>query len=516
MGKTITELTSGKQEQRILRLAPYTRVSSNSEDQLHSFAAQVKYYTEYAAQHPEYELVDIYADEGVTGTRMDKRDDFNRLIRDCKKGKIDRIITKTVSRFARNTAELLTVTRALKEMGVSIYFEEQGIDTATLDLELVMTFPGIAAQRESETISENMRWSYQKRMESGEFNCCRAAYGYDLIDGALRINEAEAEVIRRIFHLYLQGCGKQAIANQLNTDGVPKRYGQKTWHLFTIDYILNNERYMGDCLLQKSYTTECLPFTKKRNRGEKTQYYVENSNPAIVSRETYQAVQELQKSKSKGVHVPKSRYPFSGVLKCPVCGHNYRRQIVNGTAYWLCSYKAAGRTECVCERIPEKAVMEAFARMSDKLTQNREELIGELIHQLEKLQSRTSGSGEQVYQLNRQIADVNAQSRVLAQLYKNGVLNHAEYASRSGELARKVSELRSERRRILTEDEDDEIIESLKELNETIAEYIPADSFDEELFGQIVESITVISQNSLRFRLAGGLTLTEKFEERSA
>lgn len=307
---------------------------------------------------------------------MDKRNDFKRLIRDCKKGKIDRIITKTVSRFARNTIELLTVTRALKEMGVSIYFEEQGVDTATLDLELVMTFPGIAAQRESETISENMRWSYQKRMESGEFNCCRAAYGYDLIDGELQINEAEAEVIRRIFHLYLQGCGKQAIANQLNADGVPKRYGQKTWHLFTIDYILNNERYMGDALLQKSYTTECLPFTKKRNRGEKTQSYVENSNPAIVSRETYQAAQELQKRKSNSNQcTPKNRYPFNGVLKCPVCGHNYRRQIVNGTAYWLCSYKAASRTECVCERIREDAVMSAFMRMSDKLTQNREELL---------------------------------------------------------------------------------------------------------------------------------------------
>ena len=153
MGKTITELTAEKQEQRILRLAPYTRVSSNSEDQLHSFAAQVKHYTEYAAQHPEYELVDIYADEGVTGTRMDKRDDFNRLIRDCKKGKIDRIITKSVSRFARNTAEFLAATRALKEMGVSIYFEEQGIDTETVDLELMMTFPGIAAQRESETLT---------------------------------------------------------------------------------------------------------------------------------------------------------------------------------------------------------------------------------------------------------------------------------------------------------------------------------------------------------------------------
>ena len=282
------------------------------------------------------------------------------------------------------------------------------------------------------------------------------------------------------------------------------------------NYILNNERYMGDCLLQKSYTTESLPFTKKRNRGEKAQYYVENSNLAIVSRETYQAVQELQKSKSKGNHVSKNRYPFSGMLKCPVCGHNYRRQVVNGTAYWLCSYKAAGRTECAGDRVREDAVMSAFIRMSDKLAQNREELLGDLIRQLEKLQSRTSTSGEQVYQLNRQIADVNAQSLVVAQLYKNGVLNHAEYASRSGELDRKVSELRSERRRILTEDEDDEIIESLKELNETIAEYVPTDSFDADLFGQIVESITVIGRNTLRFRLAGGLTLTEKFEERSA
>lgn len=190
MRKTVTELAMPEQSRRLIRLAPYTRVSSGSDDQLHSFAAQVKYYTEYAAAHPEYELVDIYADEAVTGTRMDKRDDLNRLLRDCRKGKIDRIITKSVSRFARNTTELLTMVRGLKELGVSIYFEEQGIDTAAIDLEMILTFPGMAAQKESETISENMRWSYQKRMESGDFNCCKAAYGYELIDGQLYINEA--------------------------------------------------------------------------------------------------------------------------------------------------------------------------------------------------------------------------------------------------------------------------------------------------------------------------------------
>lgn len=509
MRKTVTELAILEKPKQFIRLAAYARVSSDSEDQRHSFAVQVKYYTEYASAHPEYVLVDIYADEGVTGTRMDKRDDFNRLIRDCKRGKIDRVITKSISRFARNTTELLTVVRMLKEFGVSIYFEEQGIDTKTVDLEMIITFPGMAAQKESETISENMRWSYKKRMESGEFNCCRAAYGYDLIDGALQINETEAEVVRRIFHLYLQGYGKQAIANQLNEDGVPKRYGQKTWHLFTIDYILNNERYMGDALLQKSYTTETLPFRKKKNCGEMTQYYVENSNPAIVSRETYQAAQELQKSKTTN-HTQKNRYPFSGVLKCPVCGHNYRRQVVNSTAYWLCSYKAAGRTQCTCERIREETVKSAFTRMSGKLSDNREELLGELISQLEKLQSRTSGNGERVYQLNRQIADVNAQSLVVAQLHSNGILNHAEYAAESGELNRKVSELRSERRRILMEDEDNEVIESLKALNDTLADYVPTGTFDEDLFGQIMESITVVSGNALCFCLVGGLTLTEK------
>ena len=493
-----------------LRVAAYTRVSSDSDDQLNSFAAQNRYYAELISGKAEWRMVDIYADEGITGTSAAKREDFQRMMADCRRGLIDQILVKSISRFARNTTELLTMVRGLKELGVSIYFEEQGIDTAAIDLEMILTFPGMAAQKESETISENMRWSYQKRMESGDFNCCKAAYGYELIDGQLYINEAEAVVIRRIFDLYLQGCGKQAIANQLNTDGIPRRYGYKTWHLNAIHYILNNERYMGDALLQKNYTTETMPFRKRRNRGEKPQYYVENSNPAIVSREVFQAAQALQQRKTAGGSAPKNRYPFSGVLRCPVCGHAYRRQVTNGTAFWLCSYKASGRSECASDRVPENMVKEAFMRMSGKLADNREELLGDLIRQLEKLQNRTSGSGERIYQLNRQIADVNAQNLVIAQLHSSGILNNAEYAAQSGELNRKVSELRSERRRILMEDEDNEVIESLRALDEIMADYAPTEDFDEDLFGQIVESITVVSKNALRFCLAGGLALTER------
>ena len=218
----ITDITPTLQKKtEKIRLAPYCRVSSDSADQLHSFAAQIRYYSEYAKRHPECELVDIYADEGITGTDMSKRDDFLRLLRDCKKGLIDRIITKSVSRFARNTEELLETLRMLKSIGVSVYFEEQGIDTDKMNMEMIVTFPGMAAQQESETISGNLRWSIRKRMESGEYNCTYPAFGFNQKNGVMTINETEAIVVRRIFDLYLQGYGLQKIAAILNAEGIP-------------------------------------------------------------------------------------------------------------------------------------------------------------------------------------------------------------------------------------------------------------------------------------------------------
>ena len=172
-------------------------------------------------------------------------------------------------------------------------------------------------------------------MESGEFNCCAPAYGFDLINGKLVINETEAAVIRRIFDLYLQGIGMQTIANILNDEGVRRQYGREKWHHTTVNYVLNNERYKGDALLQKQITTQTLPFKKQRNHGEQPMYYVENSNPAIVSRETYEAVQALIKSRQPSCKRKAKTYPLTRMLLCPDCGHTFRRQVVNGTAYWL-------------------------------------------------------------------------------------------------------------------------------------------------------------------------------------
>ena len=294
----ITEIKAEKKETKVQRLAAYCRVSSNSEDQLHSFAAQLRYYTNYEKQHPDVKLVGIYADEGLSGTSMKKRAEMNRLIQDCEQGKIDRIIVKSISRFARNTQDLLQTLRLLKTNGVTVFFEEQGIDTAQLNSELFLTFPGMIAQQESESISGNMRWSYKKRMESGEFNTCSPAYGFDLVDGKLVVNQSEAAVIRRIFDMYLQGIGKERIADILNEEGVPKKRDTKRWNQRMISYILINERYMGDALLQKFYTTDTLPYKKRPNKGEKTKYYVEDAGPAIVSKEVFEAAKALSQKRA--------------------------------------------------------------------------------------------------------------------------------------------------------------------------------------------------------------------------
>ena len=506
---TVTDISREPQNPEIIRLAAYCRVSSKSSDQLHSFAAQIRYYKDYERMNPQYKLVDVYADEGLSGTDMKKRDEQNRLIRDCKLGKIDRIITKSVSRFARNTQELLVALRSLKEMGVSIYFEEQGIDSEKMNMEMLVTFPGMAAQQESVNISDHLRRSYQMRMESGEFNCNAPAYGFRMVDGQMVVKEDEAAVIRRIFDLYLQGIGKQNIANILNVEGVPRRYGQQKWHHTTIDYVIKNERYMGDALLQKEYTTDTLPFRKKRNHGEKEQYYVENSNPSIISREVFQAAQRLQESR---VTVMKREHnsPLSGILRCPDCGSTFRRQMLRGTVYWMCSDKVAGATNCQSRRVRENAVYDAFCLMADKLSANRQNLLGTLIHQLEVMQNRGGESQEKIRQIDKQIADLSAQNLVVARLHTNGVLNATDFAAQSSVISNKINTLRLDRKKALAEDEDDELIYTLKTLDDTLAGYAPGASFDQQLFEEIVQSITVIDNARLTFHLIGGLALTEQ------
>ena len=503
--------TLPKKEGKI-RLAPYCRVSRNTEDQLNSFAAQIRHYREYTQDNPEYEIVDIYADEGLTGMEMDKRDDFLRLIRDCKKGVVDRIIVKSVSRFARNTIEILETIRELKKCGVSVYFEEQGIDTEKLNMEMIITFPGMAAQQESEAISGNVRWSYQKRMQSGEFNCCTPAYGYRLIDGEMVINEEEAKVVRRIFELYLSGKGLQAIAGLFNEEHVPRRYGRTHWHHNTIRYILTNERYKGDALLQKKYTTDTLPYRLKLNKGEKTQYYVENSNVAIISREIFDRAQELLKLRKNEEHMRMANV-LSGMIRCPDCGGTFRRHEKDGKVYWFCMNTASSATRCKSRRVKEKMIQEAFINMIYKLKEYRRPILETLIVQMENLQLQIGQIQAKIQLAEKKLADLAAKSLILSKLHSSGVLSAVDYSVQTAEIDRQMAEMHNEKKRVLNE-EQDEKLEALRELNEVIESCAPAGQFDGALFEQIVEKIIVNDVSQITFRLIGGLELMEEIIEK--
>lgn len=511
----ITEITNRKEKvEELIRLAPYCRVSYDSEDQLHSFVAQIRHYKDYELNHPECKIVDIYADEGITGTSVDKRREMQRLIRDCKKGLIDRVITKSVSRFARNTGELLEIIRLFKELGVSVYFEKEGIDSDNLNSEMILTFPGMAAQQESISISENLRWSYKKRMEAGTFNCCTPPYGYDMKDKKLVINEAEAKVIRKIFEMYLNGLGIIAIANILNEEKIPRNYNYKKWNMSTVRYILKNEKYIGDALLQKTYMTNSLPYIKQRNKGEKPMYYVENSNPAIIDRETFEKVKRIMSERENSISANRGKHILNGLIICPDCGRGFRRECIREKYYWACSGKESGVYNCSNRRVREEEIFESFGIMLDKLKYNRQELIGTVMRQIEKIKDAINGNNDKISDIDKSIADLAAQNLIITKMHTSGVLSPADFSSQTSEINSKIVALRSERRKLLADDESDEILDNLKCLYDILEEYEPNPNENEDIFKEIVEKITVNSNEKITFRLIGELEFTEEISER--
>ena len=431
------------------------------------------------------------------------------MIKDCEKGKIDRIIVKSVSRFARNTEDLLKTLRTLKSFNVTVLFEEQGIDTAKLNSELFITFPGMIAQQESESISGNVRWSIKKRMESGEFNCNSPALGFDIVDGQMVINEKEAAVVRRIFMMYLNGTGKETIAATLNADGIPKKNDNGKWHHAAVSYILNNERYMGDAVLQKRYRTDTLPYKRVFNNGEKPKYYVENSNPAIISKETYEAAQRLQKERENH-HIHQNKcHVFTQMIFCPKCKRSYRKLVTRGISYWVSTAKACDPCECMKYRIREEIIYESFSLMTFKLKDNIECLLNSLVKQVVRLQEYGGDNQERIQELDKSIAQLSAQNHVIAKLYNSGVLNQVEYAEQSSEIETSLSELRAKKHSLLHMNNDDNTTEEVKEFHQLINDCNPTAAFDKELFDQIIKRIEVIDSTRICFITLGNIKLTE-------
>ena len=352
------------------RVAAYARVSSGKDAMLHSLAAQVSYYSELIQRNPQWEYAGVYADENLSGTK-EARPEFQRMLRDCREGKIDRILCKSTSRFARNTVTLLETARELKGLGISVSFEKENIDTMSGDGELMLTILASLAQEESRSVSENCKWRVRKKFEQGIPTGMRM-YGYDVRNGGFTIRSEEAAIIQRIFHMYLDGMGSERIMRVLNADGIPAPEGG-LWNAGTIMMMLRNEKYAGDLLLQKSYVNNHVEKKQLPNRGELPQYFVAEDHAPIIDRETFDAVQaeiagrrELHTAKAADA-VKRPDMPLGDRIICGICGKKYRRKITRqGTPYaapvWICAtFNYRGKAFCASKQIPEQTLMELIA-----------------------------------------------------------------------------------------------------------------------------------------------------------
>ena len=375
-------------------MAAYCRVSTDQLEQLSSYEAQVSYYTNFIENHPDYEMAGIYADEGISGTNTKKRDQFNKMIKDCKAKKIDMIITKSISRFARNTLDCLNYIRELKEYGVGVIFEKENINTLDSKGEVLITILASLAQDESRSISENSTWGIRRQFEQGKVRVNHKKFlGYDKDeDGELVINIDEAKIIKRIYKDYLDGKGANRIARELEEDGIPNWSGKPKWYESSIRKMLQNEKYKGDALLQKTYTVDFLTKERAVNNGEVPMYYVEKSHPAIIDKEIWEAVQlEMQRRKDymerHGVgqldFIKVHDNPFSGRIICGHCGSAYGRKTWNSTdenlkrRVWQCNkkYEKKGKVGCKNKHIDEEILFKAFVSSFNALVENKEHFI---------------------------------------------------------------------------------------------------------------------------------------------
>ena len=511
--KVITIPATEKTENVKLRVAAYARVSTASDDQMNSFAAQNSYYTNLITSNENWRMVDIYADAGISGVTAEKREDFQRLLADCRKGLVDRILVKSISRFARNTKDCLETVRELKTIGVSVFFEEQNIDTGKMTGELLTAVFAAIAQKESESISAHMRWSYQQRMQNGTFVPPYQPFGYRLTDKKITIVPSEAAIVQKIFSDYLSGKNIVEIAEALNRDKEPSPNGQ-TWSVKSVFAILRNEKYTGDSLWQKTYMTDTFPAVHKMNHGEKNQYQAEGTHPAIISKDSFESAHRLLETRKamKCQRLLPHENPFRDTILCGNCGNHMRRKNVRGIIYRCCKTHDSGKERCIQRQIPESEIEKAFLRLYYKLKHHADAILSPLLRSLLAVRERRMLWSTKVIELNKKISELSSQNQMLAELKKYGGVDPDLFIYKSNELAEQLRAAKLQKERILGAESDDAIphTRELMEILDTGPEFLT--SFDAELFGELVDKIIVESSERIRFRLKNGLELAEKIE----
>lgn len=490
------------------RVAAYARVSTEQEEQQSSYKAQMDYFTDLIMKNPDWEFAGMYADEGITGTSMKKRDGFNSMVEDALSGKIDCIITKSVSRFARNTVDSLTVIRQLKEKGIDVYFEKENIHTLDAKGELMLTIMSSLAQEESRSISENTTWGQRKRARDGKYQVAFSRFlGYDRgPNGEFVVNEEQAKIVRRIYTEYAQGKSSITIADELTAEGIQTPTGKGKWGPSTVLRILKNEKYKGDALIQKTFTTDFLSHSIKKNEGEVPSYYIEGGHEPIVSRELFDYVQTIHDSRKKDNNY--GRHIIAKKLVCAECGGFYMRYALKkkGKVSYYCREKYGPRhTMCSTSRLSEEEVSGAFVKALNTMLKNKTEAIESAETVLSNLNSE---------KMEQELAEIKAE---MSEIVKNvsektkATSLSPEYReqldtlySRHAELNKRFDELSIEIRQTkLEEAEISDFLQYLKEINGRIDKFAPL--YWEKLLDKMVvdegKKVLVIFRGGYRVKL---------------
>ena len=516
---------------RQLRVAAYCRVSTDDEEQLTSYEAQKNYYTDKIMTNKEWTMAGIFADEGITGTSARKRPEFLRMIRQCKQGKIDIVLTKSISRFARNTVDCLNYVRALKELGIAVIFEKENMNTLEIDSEILITMLGAFAQSESESISANVRWGIRQAMKEGKATIqYKYLYGYRKGDDSKpEIIPDQAEVVRKIYDLFLSGTPVRGIQEYLNANSVPNINGESKWARSAIDSILTNEKYCGDVLLQKTYIDDCINKKVKKNTGQLPMYLVQNHHEGIISHETFDAAQAEIARRSAGKSPSKknaptgrsrysSKYALSDRLYCGECGTRYQRctwrnRDGSKRIVWRCVSRVDyGNKYCHdSPTLDEEPLHRAILAAINSAVKDKDNIVCNLKAAMEKELAPIAGQQLSLSEIDNRLEQLNTEfSKVLAEASESG--NQAAYSDRFREIMQKQTVLKAQRdeiQRMLAESGKVAAhIEQCRQAAETTPSAIT--EWDDALIRQVVESVTVETGNEIIVALKSGASIQQE------
>ena len=516
---------------RQLRVAAYCRVSTDDEEQLTSYEAQKNYYTDKIMTNKEWTMAGIFADEGITGTSARKRPEFLRMIRQCKQGKIDIVLTKSISRFARNTVDCLNFVRALKELGIAVIFEKENMNTLEIDSEILITMLGAFAQSESESISANVRWGIRQAMKEGKATIqYKYLYGYRKgDDGKPEIIPEQAEVVRKIYDLFLSGTPVRGIQEYLNMSAVPNINGEPKWARSAIDSILTNEKYCGDVLLQKTYIDDCINKKVKKNTGQLPMYLVQNHHEGIISRETFDAAQAELARRSAGKSPSKknaptgrsrysSKYALSDRLYCGECGTRYQRctwrnRDGSKRIVWRCVSRVDyGNKYCHdSPTLDEEPLHRAILAAVNSAVKDKDNIVYNLKAAMEKELAPVAGQQLSLSEIDNRLEQLNTEfSKVLAEASESG--DQAAYSDRFREIMQKQTALKAQRDEIqwlLAESgKATAHIEQCRQAAETTPSAIT--EWDDALIRQVVESVTVETGSEIIVALKSGASIHQE------